>query len=232
MKKLINNIPNIITISRIVSCVLGATFFTIGNIPVAIGCYIYGAVSDACDGFLARKLDAVTELGKKLDPISDKLYALSLMAPAIILGNSLMIIPLIFEGAISAINIFADLKYKKTYTEKIGKKKTIMLFPTMILGLLTVEVPGLAVLFVPSLFLSTKLQADALFAYASQLEENSKKNNLCVNELNVECNNSVSIAKKNKDIMSNRTEVNDNQKKSSQNAAKKLVRKKDYNDRY
>ena len=234
MKKLINNIPNLITMSRIVSCILGATFFTLGNIPIAIGCYVYGAVSDAFDGFLARKLNAVTELGKKLDPISDKLYALSLMAPSIILGNSLMLIPLVFEGIISAINIYAELKYKQTYTEKVGKLKTIMLFPTMILGLLTTKIPNLAILFVPSLFISTNLQAKSIMAYATQLDESKRMANL--NNDNLDCNietmeNKIDNENTN-NIGKEKNETTGVVKKNTKNKVKKLIRKKDYNDRY
>lgn len=227
MRKLINNIPNLITISRIISCILGAIYFTVGNVSVGIGCYVYGAVSDAFDGFLARKLDAITVLGKKLDPISDKLYALSLMVPSIALGNSLMIIPFVFEGIISAINIYAELKYKKTYTEKVGKLKTILLFPTMILGLITTKVPELMIVFLPSLFISTTLQSKSIMAYTKQLEESKKKRNDEVANINSEAvskKESIDIREFEKSM--NFVKKNDNIK------VKKLIRKKDNDDRY
>jgi len=231
MKKFVNNIPNMITISRIISCVLGATFFTTGNIPVAISCYAYGAVSDAFDGFLARKLNAVTELGKKLDPISDKLFALSLMAPSIILGNTLMIIPLVFEGIISAINVYAELKYQKTHTEKVGKLKTIMLFPTMILGLLATKVPNLFIIFAPSLFACVKLQADSIMAYVKQFEENKKNSNFSGEK----SNNDIELCKEKSVKKSENKELNNEdvyKEKNKKNTVKRLIRKKDYNDRY
>lgn len=224
MKGIVNNIPNLITCSRIVSCVLGATFFTIGNIPVAISCYAYGAVSDAFDGFLARKLNAVTELGKKLDPISDKLFALSLMAPSIILGNTLMIIPLVFEGIISSINVYAELKYKKTYTEKVGKLKTIMLFPTMILGLLATKAPNLFVAFVPFVFVCAKLQAESISAYVKQLEENKKNSELNIEKNVFDINIEKNMKKKEfKEVSNVNTCVICNKK----DKVKKLIRKKD-----
>ena len=81
MKNIKKYIPNLVTITRIISCICGATLFTLGNIPLAISSYVYGAVSDAFDGFLARKLNAVSETGKKLDAVSDKIFALSLLIP-------------------------------------------------------------------------------------------------------------------------------------------------------
>lgn len=222
MKKIKNSIPNLITISRILSCVLGATFFVSGNIPVSICLYIYGALSDACDGYLARKWNVVSELGKKLDPISDKIYALSLMTPAIILGNYPMIITLVLEGLISFVNVYSDIKYKKTYTEKIGKIKTILLFPTMILGLLATKVPYLYVLFLPILVVSSEYQAKALQAYYNQLEKIKKgiDNDDKVIEEKIVCNKKTTIS----------CNKNTNYKvknKSNLRKNKKLVRKKD-----
>ena len=48
---IIKNIPNFITISRIIASMLGAVFFVLGNVPVAAGLYIYGAVSDFFEKF-------------------------------------------------------------------------------------------------------------------------------------------------------------------------------------
>lgn len=225
MKKIINNIPNMITTSRIISCILGATFFTMGNIPMAVGCYVYGAVSDACDGFLARKLNAITDLGKKLDPISDKIYALSLMVPSIILGNYFMVIPFILEGIISSINVYSEVKYKNTYTEKIGKLKTIMLFPTMILGLLATKYPSLYLAFLPSFVISSKLQAKSIVAYSNQL--NKIKNQNKIDEIEVK---SLDEEKEIEDTNSKKNTIvinDDFVKKNSTCKNKKLVRKKD-----
>ena len=79
MYKFKKNIPNIITISRIISLILGFIFFIKDNIVVSLILYIYGAVSDMIDGYLARKLDAYSKMGQYLDAISDKLYFLSLI---------------------------------------------------------------------------------------------------------------------------------------------------------
>ena len=219
MKKIIKNIPNAITISRIISCIMGAILFSTGNVIPSVCCYAYGALSDAIDGFLARKLNVVSEFGKRLDAISDKLFALSLMAPSIVLGNLFMILPMMFEGIISGINIYSDIKYKDAHTEKIGKKKTIVLFPTMILGLLTSVLPYLYILFIPLLYASLKLQVKSIEAYVSQLNDFKKK----------EEKESISCIKKT-DIRNNKKEIckcNNKTKKVINSKQKKLVRKKD-----
>ena len=53
--KIIKNIPNMITISRISSSFLACIMFILGNFPVSLGFYVYAACRDAVDGYFARK---------------------------------------------------------------------------------------------------------------------------------------------------------------------------------
>ena len=84
MYKLKKQLPNIITLSRIISLVVGFILFMNGNMILSLIFYIYGAISDSIDGYFARKLNAYTKLGQYLDAISDKLYFLSLILKAIL----------------------------------------------------------------------------------------------------------------------------------------------------
>lgn len=174
--KIKNNIPNAITISRMLASILAPIALIFGSLNVSIGLYVYGAISDFFDGIAARKLNAITKLGKKLDPISDKLYALSLILPALVLGNFLMLIPLIYEAKIAYINYRSDKEYKNAHTERVGKFKTASLFPTMILGLLSTKFYGCYFLFAPSLVLTTKLQIKSIASYKKQYEKEKLKN--------------------------------------------------------
>ena len=168
MNKLKQNIPNMITISRIISSVLASILFVSGLTYPAIILYIIGAVSDALDGFAARKLNAFTELGKKLDPISDKIFALSLLAPSLILGNYLMFIPLVLEAEISSITIAAKKSKINIETERVGKYKTWFLFSSIIAGLIATKYFPFYFVLAPLLCETTNLQIQSIKAYNNQ----------------------------------------------------------------
>ena len=70
------NLPNRITLSRIFLIPIFAAVFLIGAIPcnyfIAAVIFIVAACTDFVDGHIARKRGLVTNLGKFLDPIADK----------------------------------------------------------------------------------------------------------------------------------------------------------------
>ncbi len=66
------NLPNSITIFRafLVPVFIMAVFY--GNFKISLWVFLIAALSDAVDGFMARKLGQITTLGIILDPIADK----------------------------------------------------------------------------------------------------------------------------------------------------------------
>lgn len=48
---------------------------------------LYGILSDYLDGYVARKTDSISELGKNLDPVADKLTAFFLFSYTVYLGS-------------------------------------------------------------------------------------------------------------------------------------------------
>ena len=74
------NLPNFITLCRLVlTAVFCAAASTEGvaGYAVALGAFVLGAISDWLDGYLARKMNLVTSLGKLLDPLADKILVCS-----------------------------------------------------------------------------------------------------------------------------------------------------------
>ena len=73
------NIPNILTIIRIVLIPIFITLYYRGLAALAFAVYVVACVTDAVDGYLARRLNQVTAFGKLMDPLADKLMQLSMM---------------------------------------------------------------------------------------------------------------------------------------------------------
>lgn len=75
MKK--KDIPNIISILRIVLVVPIAYFLWNQDYLIALVLFLIGGLSDGLDGFLARRYKWETDLGVILDPMGDKLMMLT-----------------------------------------------------------------------------------------------------------------------------------------------------------
>ena len=74
------NLPNKLSLARIcmVPLFIVAYFLTYSWTPiVAVALFILAAVTDFLDGYIARKYKMVTDLGKLLDPIADKILICS-----------------------------------------------------------------------------------------------------------------------------------------------------------
>lgn len=92
-------LPNIITVARIAACPV-IFFLALGTGPTsrlwAFALFVIAALSDVWDGYLARRYGLITDMGKLLDPIADKLLLLATFVPFYIVsrrGSELDLIP-------------------------------------------------------------------------------------------------------------------------------------------
>jgi len=78
------NLPNSITVARILACPLLAVLVFSRSAPVlflAFLVFLAAALSDLWDGYLARKHGWITDTGKLLDPLADKLLLAATFIP-------------------------------------------------------------------------------------------------------------------------------------------------------
>ena len=82
------NIPNFITLARVLSVPVIFWLLISGNSRTAFFVFLIAGISDAVDGYLAKRFNWTTDLGAYLDPLADKLLIVSIY---IALGVSLEI---------------------------------------------------------------------------------------------------------------------------------------------
>jgi CDP-diacylglycerol--glycerol-3-phosphate 3-phosphatidyltransferase len=86
------NLPNKLTISRIILVPFFVAFLTIdmfsfkAQAAIALGIFVIASVTDFFDGYIARKQNLVTTFGKFLDPLADKILVVSALICFIPLG--------------------------------------------------------------------------------------------------------------------------------------------------
>jgi cardiolipin synthase len=72
------NLPNFITLGRIISVPVIFWLLLSGQSKIAFFVFVCAGISDAVDGYLAKRFDWTTELGSYLDPLADKLLLVSI----------------------------------------------------------------------------------------------------------------------------------------------------------
>lgn len=81
MKGLFKNcwtIPNLLSVIRIILVPFFAYFYMNGKVGVSIVILVLSGLSDFFDGKIARKFNQISELGKLLDPVADKITQITL----------------------------------------------------------------------------------------------------------------------------------------------------------
>jgi len=133
-----NNLANILTVSRllllpvIISLFFGEAHWGGWAMWPCLLIYTICAATDFLDGYIARKLNQISNLGTFLDPISDKIFVstilLLLVAFGRIDGISLIMVILIFarEFMVSGLREFLGPKNVKVPVTNLAKWKTTM----------------------------------------------------------------------------------------------------------
>ncbi|MBE7029927.1 MAG: CDP-alcohol phosphatidyltransferase family protein [Ruminococcaceae bacterium] len=84
------NIPNILTVIRFVCipCFIGVFFSDLPDAGLISLCiFLFAMALDVADGFIARKFDMITDLGKAMDPVADKLLVISVVTCLVMDGR-------------------------------------------------------------------------------------------------------------------------------------------------
>ncbi|MGJ8638948.1 MAG: CDP-diacylglycerol--glycerol-3-phosphate 3-phosphatidyltransferase [Opitutaceae bacterium] len=144
------NLPNLLTLSRIPILFAVVIFlyapFT-GASTVAFILFVIGALTDWADGYVARKQGLVSNFGKLMDALTDKVFMVGLFITLLVLGVlpgiwSLFMLLLILsrEFLITGLRLVAASSGVVLGAEKSGKHKTVSQMVSAILLLLSLVI--------------------------------------------------------------------------------------------
>lgn len=152
------NLPNKLTLARLILIpfFIAAFYlgFFMGHYFVALWIFVIASITDFFDGYIARKYNMITDLGKFLDPIADKVLVLSGLIVLIsdpyetnvfaqigtigmIYGGIGVSIIMAREMVVSSLRMMAAKKGVVLAAEMTGKVKTFFTDVTIIILLLT-----------------------------------------------------------------------------------------------
>src|SRR5215467_75381 len=84
---MLRHIPNFLTALRLAAAPMTAGLLAAGHFNAAFGIFAFAGLSDAADGFLAKRFNLATPLGRVLDPAADKALMLTVFATLAVLDN-------------------------------------------------------------------------------------------------------------------------------------------------
>ena len=133
------NLPNKLTVMRMILIPFVMFFYLANFIPYGIGkivalvIFIVAALTDLLDGKIARKHNLVTNLGKFLDPIADKILTSTVLFMLIADGTipapwGVIVVSIIIarEFMVSALRLLAASKGTVLAADIWGKAKTMV----------------------------------------------------------------------------------------------------------
>lgn len=141
------NIPNMLTVLRIILLPFIAWTYLNDKTTIAIILLLISGISDILDGFIARKFNMTTALGKVLDPISDKLTQWIILACLAVRFRyllALFFLLFIKELIMAVTGIYVVRKTGVVYSSKWhGKATTVLIYTTIMIHFLFPDIPKL-----------------------------------------------------------------------------------------
>lgn len=141
--------PAILTFSRVVLAVpvvLLTLARTNGASRLAFVTFAIAALTDGVDGWIARRMELVSDAGKLWDPIADKILVLASMAALVIVGRFpawAAVVIVVRELAVTILRVIADRRGRGFGASIAGKAKTGAQLLAVLLFILPPEtVPG------------------------------------------------------------------------------------------
>ncbi len=178
--KIIWNVPNALTMLRILLIPVFAVLFLNGHTMAALAVYCAAALTDLADGHIARKYHMITDFGKLMDPLADKLMTITMGVCMVIRGVVPAAIVIILAAKELLMVLGGLLLLKKgsvAYSKWIGKMAQAVVVCGFLLAFFSEQfsawgVPGLHIVV---LWIGVGLTLCALGYYAAAMVQTLRK---------------------------------------------------------
>lgn len=148
LKKQLLTIPNFLSFVRLALIPVFVSLYRSGELLAAAAVIVLSGLTDLLDGWYARRYNAITDVGKVLDPIADKLTQAAAIG-MLIADHPLLLVPLLLlvVKEITAC-VSGMLVIRKTGTVPgavwHGKATTALLYLLMFVHILWQDIPPMA----------------------------------------------------------------------------------------
>ena len=136
---MLKHVPNILSVCRILLIPVIVISVFLHNYVLAVIVFTISSLTDIIDGYIARNFDAITNVGKLLDPLADKLTQLSMVASLVwadVISGWILAVLLVKELIMIAGAAFLYGKSVVVYSRWYGKLATVLLYLSIVVSLL------------------------------------------------------------------------------------------------
>ena len=167
------NLANKLTVMRIILVPIFLIFIAVKQIPygslIATAIFIIASITDKLDGYIARSRNQITNFGKFMDPLADKLLVTSALISLVeiqLIPAYMTVIIIAREFAVTGLRTIAASEGKVIAASWYGKLKTVTQMIAIILLLLKVVINDIASL---STFVNGISALDIFFKYVPEV---------------------------------------------------------------
>ena len=136
---MLKHVPNILTILRFLLIPVIIFYIFTGNYTLAFVFFTFSGLTDIADGFIARKFNLVSNFGKLMDPLADKLTQIATLA-SLVFANMIpmwiLLIVLLKEFIMICGASFLYGKDVVVYSKWYGKLATVLFYIAIVISLL------------------------------------------------------------------------------------------------
>ncbi len=168
------NLPNKLTIARVIMIPFFVLFLLSGLAGpaskwIALAIFIIASLTDLLDGHIARKHNLVTNFGKFMDPLADKLLVCAAMICLVEMGKLpawIVIVIISREFIISGFRLIASDNGRVIAASYWGKFKTT--FQMLMICLMIADIPALSIVTSAVMWIALILTVVSLVDYLTK----------------------------------------------------------------